>query len=138
MALLDARRKFIAHRGIYSLHAAQLGIDLRSHYITGELSGEKIDGNERHHHQQHGGNHADEHVSDDQPVAQAPQKLSPQPAEGENGEQYSRVENQKLDPPSEAIAGRRGNQPQQYFQNEERHGQAQRIAGSARDPALRP
>ncbi len=137
-AFFDARRKFVTNRCVYRLHAAQLRVDLRGHYEAGELPGEKVDGDDRHRHQQNCGNHANEDVSHDQAIAQAPEDFSLQCAESKDREQQSCVENKKLDPAAKAVAGRGRNQLQQHFQSEESHCQAQRIAGSARDPALWP
>ena len=76
LALFDPRSQFVAHGRICRLHGAQPGVDLGGYDEAGKLSGESVERDEGHRDQQHGGDYADEDVSHDEPIAQAPQKFS--------------------------------------------------------------
>ncbi len=85
--MFDPGCQFMGDRRVGRLQAAQAGIQFRCDDEIRKLTGKQVDGDERHGHQQDHRYYANEHVSNDQPVAQAPEQPGLERAEGQKPQQ---------------------------------------------------
>jgi len=137
-AFRDLSRQMMSDGAVRRLHASQVSGDVRSHNEAGELAGQKIERDQRNSHQQKHRDHADENISNDQPVAEAPQQLRTQPPEASDSQQHNRQHAEKTDPASKACRHCRTHASHQPLQRKQKQVQRERVKRGPRDPTLRP
>src|ERR1700680_688419 len=119
------------------MQAAQSRIQLGSNHEIGELTGKQIDGDERHGHQEDHRDHADENISHDQPVAQAPEHLGLEPPKGQNRKHDDGENTENSYPSTERLTEGNLEYREESLQGEQEQIQPQEITGSAGQPGAR-
>src|SRR6266403_5452971 len=66
----NMRRQVMGDGSVRGFHAVQMSCDVGSDDKAGELSGKKIERDQRNHYQQKNRNHANKNIGDNQPVSQ--------------------------------------------------------------------
>ncbi len=122
---------------VYRLQAAQPRIQFRSHHEVRVLSREQINSDERHRYHQHHRNHTNEHVGDDQPVAQPPQQSRFQPAVRQNRQQNDDKKTEDAYPSAERLTPGNLPPPEQFLRRKEQQVEAEKVAGGAGQPGAR-
>ena len=103
-ALREPGRQFVGNRRICGLQRDCFRLHGRSHQIGGEAVGKQIAGYQSHAHNEQHRNDADKNASDQQTVAQPPQKHLAHPAQSEDGEQDQVGDGKRAQPAVESVS----------------------------------
>ena len=98
LLLRASERNCAGKRVVGRLQVLQFGLQIGKCDVGGELAGEEISRQQPHRNQQKNGDDADEDVGDDQPVAQTPHQLPPDPAEPHQQQEKSQTETTGIGP----------------------------------------
>ena len=130
-----AGRKLVCDGGVRGIQTLELRVQVRSNDEGGELGGKQIERTESQDRQQDDRDDPDEHIGDNQPVAQTPEQLRLQPANCQNEEKKADHQAEAADPARQALPVGEPEQREQPLQCEKKNIERQQIPGDKRQLA---